>query len=236
MTTTTETSTADRLAELEAAKERLAAANAEREKIDAEYREWDDGIRNAKAESNHLARTEREQFAGGRPRPKTRAAALEKQIADAEKANWREIIRGADEQVAEAEHEARRLTASLAVELALKGYERGLRGRERLLAVLRGKEVRDAIGEMRAAEADLREVAVAVDGPIDGRSVIDPSLEKLERTLEAVASVEPARIPTMTPYPDETVTVVRKNGSWARAEIAGEIDPDQQPPRIERPS
>ena len=42
--TSTDTPTTDQLTELDAAKEQRDAAAAERERIDREYREWEDGI------------------------------------------------------------------------------------------------------------------------------------------------------------------------------------------------
>ena len=149
--------------------------------------------------------------------------------------NWREIIAGADERLTEAEAEARELIEANAVELAREQWGRGLQARERLLSHCGGK-IQNAIGELRAAEQELRAIAVAVHGPINGQSVvIDPLLDELGVMLDRVGGLEPARIAVMTPYPDEEPNVVRKNGQWARAAIAGDINPDEQPERVQRP-
>jgi hypothetical protein len=188
VTMTTETT--DWLAALEAAREQRDAAAAEREEIDGEARAWSDGVRQAEAELDHLARTEREQFdEGGQPRAKSRAAQLRKQIAEAREARWPEIIAGADQRLDEAERALRRLTSEHAVELARREYERGLQARQRLFALLRGEEVRDAIAELRAAEQELLAITSAVDGPINGQHVyVDPLLQDFEQMWSASAA------------------------------------------------
>jgi hypothetical protein len=127
------------------------------------------------------------------------------------------------------------LTRQNAVELARREYERGLRARSRLLSLR--AEMREAIEELKAPEPELLAIASAVGGPLDGRSVfVDPMIRKLGQTLDRLDDLEPSRIPPLTPYRDEDPQTVRRGDEWVRAWSAGEIDPECQPERIERPT
>ena len=178
-----EVSTTDRLAELEAAKERLDAANTEREKIDAEYHAWEEGIRNARAELNSLFRTKREEFAAGRPDRRDEGGGAR----EGDRRRRRRLTgrRSSEGPTRRSPRPSARSVANVAARRRARPARVG--AGPRVDAASSPSASRSPSRRDESAQKELLEIAVLVDGPIDGRAlVVDPLLEELDGILEAV--------------------------------------------------
>lgn len=235
LTTTTDTPTTDAFANIAAIREQVEAARADRERLGDEATAYFREVEQASAELDHLARSATEQFGSdGQPKPKSKAAALKKKVEDSRQSSWPAILQGADQAIVKLDGELRDLLNANCVELARQEYDRGLDGVRRVQSL--AAAMRDAIGAMRATEPALLEIVTAIGMPLDGRDVaVDPRWQELERMLDSLAELEPARIAALTPYSGEQPRKVRTpSGEWSHA--GGAERPEDQPPPMERPS
>lgn len=228
----------DPFARLQALNEQLEAARRDRARRGEEARAFGREVEQAKVELDHLARTAPDQFDGtGQPKAKSKAGQLKKKIEQAGTSRWPSILDGADQRIAEVERQVRDLLRENAEVIARADYERGLEAKRRLQSL--ASQMREAVGQMRASEPSLLAITTAVSGPLDGRDVeVNPRLGEVERLVELVDEIRPARIPTLTPYADEEPVIWKTaDGGWmpVRSEPAAGWAEDQ-PERVERPS
>jgi hypothetical protein len=236
VTATTAKAKADPLAALDSAREQLDEARRDRAQVGEQSRAFQVEMQSAAGELEHLARTDRSQFGeDGQPLPKTRAAELRAKLDQAGSSRWPDIVAGAEDRLRRAQEHVRGVTADNAVELARLEYDRGLAATERLRGL--AADMRAAIVEARATEPALLGITTALGGVFDGRDVqVDPRWQQLEQFLDALETLEPARIPRLTPYVDEEPSVFRCTSGWVPARSAAHVELVEQPPKMERPS
>ena len=237
MTTTSTTPAADPLDQLREARAQLDTARAERDKLAQRRDAYAAELREAQAEFDELAAAKPDQFDNhGLPVKNSRAWKLRAQLDQAQKSKWPDLIAGTDERVRQAEDRLRRLTARYAVPLARAEHDRGVEAIKDVRS--RASELRAALAAVRAPEPDLLWIATAAAGAIDGRSTwSDARVGELERALESVELMLPARIPAMTPYVGEEPSVfLTSDGSWVPARSAGQAELAEQPEPIEPPT
>ena len=105
------------------------------------------------------------------------------------------MIEGADQRVEEAERNVRRLTGKYAVPLARAKHDEGVDAIQRARGLT--GELRQALAAVRAPEAQLLGIATAAAGSVDGRAVwTDARVAEVERALDAVEHMLPARVPS----------------------------------------
>jgi hypothetical protein len=238
MTTATKEGEGAQLAALQEARERLEEARQERAVKDRDARGYSRVDMQARAEYERLARSEPEQFGeDGQPKPKTDAAKLKRQVDDAKTSRLPEMVKGADERVAELEAEVRRLTAPLATELARAEYEAGLEAKAEALVIR--DQLLAVIGKVNASHPALLEIATATRGALDGSHVVvDPRWQEVGDLLRSMDEFEPVRVPAITPYEDEDPIFRRTaDDSWMDVHY----DPkagwhEEQPEPVERPA
>ena len=91
---------------------------------------------------------------------------------------------------------------------------------------------------MRLAQPPERRARTATAGPFDGTSVwTDGRLGDIERALDAIDDLLPARIPAMTRYigEDEPQAFLTTSGEWVPIRSANSVVLAAQPEPIERP-
>ena len=205
----------DPLDELREARAQLDSARAENARLRERRDNYANKIRAAQQELDQLAASRPSEFGDdGAPKRGSRAAKLRTEIDAAGKSRWLSVIEGSDARVQEAEDRLRQLTAKYGVPLAREAHDRGVEAIQHVRS--RAAELRAALAAVRAPEPDLLWTATAAAGAIDGRSVwTDARVAELERALDAVNHLMPARIPPMTPYTGETPAVhLTNDGSW----------------------
>ena len=228
---------ADPLDQLREARAALDHERAERPQLCERRDQYAHKIRNAQAELDALAHNAPAEFGDeGTPLKGTRALKLRQTIDQAQQSRWPVVIEGADQRVEAAERMVRELTKRYCVPLARAKHDEGAE------AVLRARgltgELRRALAQVRAPEADLLAVAAATAGPFNGTSVwSDGRLADIERALDAIDDLLPARIPAMTRYigEDEPRAYLTTSGEWVPARSANSVELAEQPAPIERP-
>lgn len=214
------------------AERKLEEAQAERARLGDEATAYFDGINQAQAEFDHIARTATEQFGpDGQPTPKSKAASLREQIDRVASNNWRQVLQGADQRIGDRTMQRSASSGAKTPKSWPSVFEAGrddLRELDRL-----ADQMLDVIGRLRGREASLTQVAIACPG-LDGRDVgWDPALNELAKLLETHRDIQPPRLSPVTPYTDEEPRKIRHvQGGWLPVEHA-EPHPDQ-PERVER--
>jgi hypothetical protein len=232
-TMTTKTK-ADPVAELTPIREKLEAAREERSRLGQEARAWEDDLARLQAELDGLANTDASQFAGGQPKPKTRAAELRAEIDKRTNGHkWPEIIGGADARIRSLEAELSRRTEANAEALARHDYEgRGVANAERWrkIAML----ILEADAEYTASTQYQMGIAISVGG-LDARDVFsDPAVAEARKLADRLAEVQPPRSVSLVPLTSEEPPRVRsQSGGFIGANVSLNNAAEDQPERVE---
>ncbi len=227
----------DPLDELREARAQLDSARAENARLRERRDNYAGKLCAAQQELDTLAASRPSEFGDdGAPKRGSRAAKLRTEIDAAGKSRWLSVVEGSDARVQEAEGRLRRLTARHGVLLARQAHDAGVAAIQNVRS--RASELRAALAAVRAPEHDLRWIATAAAGAIDGRSTwSDARVAELERALDAADHMLPARIPVMTPYVGEEPTVsLAGDGSWVDIRSEPKSGWAEQPEPIEPPA
>ncbi len=233
MTTKTETKL-DPATEVAAIEEQLEAARAERNRLGNEALAWVEETRQLEIELDQLARTDEAQFAGGHPRPNTKAAELHREFDTRQSGNrWPAILEGADERIRKLEAELHRVTEESADQLARREYLTN--GKAAALKLRRAAAVLlEGADEYRASTTRQGHIAHAVGG-LDARDVWhDRTVEQAVAFAQRLAEVQPPRSVSLVPLTTEEPPRVRaQSGGFVGANMSAKNAAEDQPERVE---
>jgi hypothetical protein len=226
---------ADPATEVAGIAEQLAVARAERQRLGNEATAWAEETVKLAHDLDRLARNDPDQFANGFPKPKTKAAQLQREVDKRQNGNrWPKVLEGADERIRELEHELHQVTEENADQLARREYLSNgkaatLRLRQAATTIL------EAPPEYRASTTRQTHIANVVTG-LDGRDAWhDPVVEEAVKLAERLLQVQPPRSVSLVPLTTEEPPRVRAEsggyiGNGNSRNNASEVQPERVEP------